>query len=98
MILVTLYELELKSIVNDLASNKSPGYDDISPKVIKAVIDSIHLPLCDIFYKSLQTGCFPDNLKIAKVVPIYKGDDKTLVNNYRPISVLSVFSKILEKI
>ena len=91
-------ELELKSIVNDLASNKSPGYDDISPTVIKAVIDSIHLPLCDIFNKSLQTGCFPDNLKIAKVVPIYKGDDKTLVNNYRPISVLPVFSKILEKI
>ena len=46
----------------------------------------------------MQTGCFPDNLKIAKVVPIYKGDDKTLANNHRPISVLPVFSKILEKI
>ena len=46
----------------------------------------------------MQTGCFPDNLKIAKVEPIYKGDDKTLVNNYRPISVLPVFSKIFEKI
>ena len=77
---------------------KSPGYDDISSKVIKAVIDSIHLPLCDIFNKSLQTGSFPDNLKIAKVVPIYKGDDKMLVNNDRPISVLPVFSKILETI
>ena len=77
---------------------KSPGFDDISPKVIKAVIVSIHLPLCDIFNKSLQTGCFSDNLTIAKVVPIYKGDDKTLVNNSRPISVLTVFSKIPEKI
>ena len=67
-------ELEINSIV----STKSPGYGDISPKVIKAVIDSIHLPLCDIFNKSLQTGYFPDNLKIAKVVPIYKGDDKRL--------------------
>ena len=78
---------------------KSPGYDHISPKVIKAVIDSIHLPLCDSFNKSLQTGCFPHNLKIAKVVSIYKGNDKTLVNNYRPISVLPVFcKKIFEKI
>ena len=51
-----------------------------------------------IFNKSLQTGCFPDNLKIAKVVPIYKGDDKTFVNNYRAIFVLPVFYKILEKI
>ena len=99
MILVTLYflvpptnELEIKSIVNDLVSTKSPGYDDISPKVIKALIDSMHLPLYDIFNKSFQTDCFPDNLKIAQVVPIYKGDDKTLVNNYRPISVLPVLN------
>ena len=46
----------------------------------------------------LQTGCFPDNLKISKIVPIYKGDDKTLVNNYIHISVLPVFSKIHEKL
>ena len=46
----------------------------------------------------MQTGYFLDNLKIATVVPIYKGDDKRLVNNYRPISVLPMFSKILEKI
>ena len=42
------------------------------------------------------TGTFPDKLKIAKIVPIYKSDDKLLVNNYRPISVLPFFSKILE--
>ena len=71
-------ELELKSIVNDLASNKSPGYDDISPKAIKAVIDSIHLPLCDIFNKSLQTGCFPDNLKLRRLYPFIKVMTKRL--------------------
>ena len=53
--LIPTNELEIKSVVNDLVSTKSPVYDDISPKVIKAVIDSIHLPLCDIFNKSLQT-------------------------------------------
>ena len=75
-------EHEIKRIINDLVSTKSPGYDDISPKVIKAVIDTIYLPLYDIFNKSLQTGCFPE----------------TLVNNYRPISVLPMFSNIVEKI
>ena len=43
------------------------------------------------------TGTFPDKLKIAKIVPIYKSDDKLLVNNYLPISVLPFFSKILER-
>ena len=52
-------KLEIKSIVNNLVSIKSPGHDDISPKVIKAVIDGIHQRLCDIFNKSLQTGLFP---------------------------------------
>ena len=45
---------------------------------------------------SLLTESFPDKLKIAKVIPFYKGDDKILQNNYRPISVLPAFSKILE--
>ena len=65
------FKLIVLYIINDLVSTKSPGYDDTSPKVITAVIDSIHLPLCDIFNKSLQIGCFPVNLKIAMV---YKGD------------------------
>ena len=51
-----------------------------------------------MFNKSLQTGWFSNNIKMAKVVPIYKGDDKTLVNIDRPSSVLPVFSKILEQI
>ena len=52
----------------------------------------------DIFKKSISSGIFPDKLKIAKVTPIFKSGDQSLVSNYRPISVLPVFSKLLERI
>lgn len=98
MFLQPVDSAELLSIVKCLESNKAAGHDDISPKVIKATIDVISQPLVDIFNNSLLAGVFPDDLKIAKVSPIFKADDKVLVSNYRPISVLPVFSKILEKL
>ena len=76
---------------NVIKSNKNAGYDSISPNVIKSIIKNIALPLCDAFNKSLWTGCFPDKLKVAKVIPLYKGDDKRLLNNYRPISAFQKF-------
>ena len=51
-----------------------------------------------IFNKSISDGMVPDDLKIAKIIPVYKSDDKKIVSNYRPISVLPAFSKILEKL
>ena len=51
-----------------------------------------------IFNKSFQEGCFPEILKIAKVIPVHKGDVTTDPSNYRPISLLSVFDKLLEKV
>ena len=48
--------------------------------------------------KSFETGVFPDSLKLAKVIPIYKSGDKTLLSSYRPISILNSFSKIFEKV
>ena len=59
---------------------------------------SVSHPLAQIFNKSLESGVFPDALKVAKVVPIHKSDDKMFINNYRPISILPIFSKIQEKI
>jgi hypothetical protein len=50
-----------------------------------------------VFNQSFETGIFQDKLKHAKVTPIYENDDKLAINNYRPISVLPFFSKIIEK-
>lgn len=89
---------EVMNYIKCLKSNKATGYDDISVTVIKAVANVICKPLADIFNVSLCSGVFPDDMKIAKISPIFKSDDTLLVSNYRPISVLPVFSKILEKI
>ena len=58
----------------------------------------ISAPLVDIINLSLLKGIFPDKLKIAKVIPVYKAEDPSLFVNYRPISLLPVFSKLFEKV
>ena len=65
---------------------------------MKAIGESIAEPLCKLVNKSICEGIFPDILKIAKVIPIYKSKEKCNVSNYRPISLLSSISKILEKV
>ena len=89
---------EILKICFILKYSKSAGFDHFSPKAIKVIIYIIAQPLCDIFNKSPSTGIFPSKLKIAKVTPIYKSEDRSKVNNYRPISVLPILSKIEEKI
>lgn len=98
MFLLPASDIEICNIVKSLSGNKAPGSDEVSASVLKSVIMSIVKPLTHVFNLSLRLGKFPNRLKIAKVVPIFKNDDKLLVCNYRPISVLSVFSKILEKL
>ena len=73
------------------------GHLEIPAKMFKIVLDLIAVPLCDIFNKCIEISYFPDLFKIARVVPIFKCNDPLLLNNYRPISLLSVFSKIFEK-
>jgi hypothetical protein len=89
---------ELNKLIKDLNSSKSPGLDNIGPSLIKESLHLIIEPLLFIYNLSLTTGIVPDKLKIAKVIPIYKKGEKNLTNNYRPISFLSVFDKLLEKI
>ena len=81
-----------------LQTNKSPGHDGISFNVIKNCFGSLSTPLLNIFNLSLEKGIFPDELKIASVTPIYKTGNENDFGNYRPISVLPCFSKILERI
>ena len=88
----------LKDVFFSLKINKGPGYHDISFNVLKKCFSSLCEPLKYLFNLSIEKGIFPDELKIAKVTPIYNADDKSDLSNYRPISVLSCFSKILERI
>ena len=66
--------------------------------MLKALCTSITYPLCHIFNASLSEGTFPDRMKIAEVIPLYKGKDMDLMINYRPILLLITLSKLLEKI
>ena len=84
---------EISNIIK-LLKVSSPGWDDISSKVVKSTSVLYLEPLVHIFNLSLQQGVFPSQLKIAKVIPLFKDGDKSLVNNYRPVSVLHLFSKI----
>ena len=86
------------NIVKAFKNHKAPGLDECSPKIIKAVIDLICKPLSHlpVFNLSISTGKFPDKMKLASITSIFKSRVKEQVSNYRPISVLSVFSKILE--
>ena len=81
-----------------MKTNKSPGYNHISFNTINNVFDFIVESLRYIFRNSLAQGIFPEEMKIAEITPTYKGGDKENIVNYRPISFLLYFSKILEKI
>lgn len=93
-----LTDEELYKALKTLKPNKSAGFDEINVNVVLQVIELIFKPLKFIYNLSLQCGIFPQNLKIAKVIPLYKKGDRTEVSNYRPISILPCFSKILERI
>ena len=81
-----------------LTNKKTPDHNGVSTSFIKQTLSSFINPLFHIFNLSLNTGIVPTQLKIAKVVPIFKAGDRACMDNYRPISLLSTFSKILEKI
>jgi hypothetical protein len=75
----------------------STDLDGVSTKLLKAVRAEIESPLAHIFNLSLTTGEFPHKLKASKVIPIHKAGDHTNSDNYRPITLVNAFSKILEK-
>jgi retron-type reverse transcriptase len=91
-------ENEIKNITKAFSSEKAAGYDNISMSIVKLTINYISRPLTHIVNLSLSQGFVPDEMKIAQVIPLYKAEDKSFVKNYRPISILPVFSKILEKV
>ena len=97
MCLEPVSETEIKKRISSLKSN-TPGYDMIGSALLKWCVDSISEPLSYVCNMSLQEGLFPDELKIANVIPLYKCDDPKLFNNYRPVSVLPSVSKVFARI
>ena len=75
-------------ILNNLKPKPSCGYDGISTKLLKTCKLEICKSVTLIINQTLSTGIFPDSLKVAKVIPLYKKGDKALFDNYRPISIL----------
>ena len=89
-------EYDIFTALSRLKKRKSFGPDCLHPRFIKDIAEEIVTPLTYIANLSIESGTFPTQLKIARIVPLYKGGDKKRATNYRPISLLSVFAKILE--
>ena len=83
-------------ITKNLDSTKAHGLDNISIKMIKIWGESITVPLKIIFEQSLKEKKFPEVWKKANIVPVHKKVDKDLIKNYRPVSLLPIFSKVYE--
>ena len=81
-----------------MKNKTSTGHDEFNTTFIKLIINVNVNPLVHIFNSSLKEGIFPTKMKIARVIPLHKGGDTNALGNYRPISILPTFSKILEKI
>ena len=81
-----------------MSKTKATGLDNISARLIRECADIILGPLYDLFNKSLMSGIFPDDWKCARVTPLFKQGESSDLNNYRPISVISVVAKVFERI
>ena len=97
VVLDHIEEIEVVRIINSL-NNSSPGWDCIPAKLAKRVLNYYIKPLTFLINQSFHDGIFPNELKLAKVIQIYKSGSTMELNNYRPISVLNIFSKIFERL
>ena len=89
---------EIKEIIKSLPWKNSSGYDEIPLRILKLSMPFITSPLTYLSNKSISKGTFPSRLKYSQIIPIFKKGNNTQLNNYRPISVLTSFSKIFEKL
>ena len=94
----TIVEERIDSIIRKMKNKKSSSFDNISNWLLKQIRPEITKPLTILVNLSLKNGYIPENYKLAKIVPLYKSGCKQTFGNYRPISLISVLSKILEKI
>ena len=95
-VVLEAHKVEIENLIDELEINKVTGYDEISCKILKILKHCTSHHLCNLYNEALTKGIFPDVLKIAKIVPLFKKGDRTNPLNYRPISLLSHVSNIFE--
>ena len=84
--------------LKELNASKSQGPDNLHPKLLLEAPEEIKNPLTEIFNKLLQEGTVPNDWKLANIIPLHKKGSKSSPKNYRPISLTSVASKLMEKL
>ena len=89
---------EIEAEITKLKSSKATGPFSIPVAILKILKTVVSKPLEVLFNASFETGIVPDNFKLANVIPVFKKGSQTCLSNYRPISLLSVFNKLLEKL
>jgi hypothetical protein len=98
MFLGPITPADILKIIMKMKSKTSLDCDGLSSKLIKSVDEGISIPLTHVINLSLVSGIVPNAMKFAKVIPIFKSGNANTFSNYRPISILPVVSKILEKV
>ena len=86
----------MQTVIQNLKES-SPGWDNIAPKIIKMTYEHFILPLTYIIHLSLTNGVFPGDLKIPKIIPLYKAKEKHVLNNYRTCISAPCFLKNYRK-
>ena len=85
-------------LVINAKSTQSKDHDQFDMCLVKKIIPHIVKPLAHICNTALMNGIFPDRMKIARLIPLFKSGDVKEFSNYRPVSIVSQFSKILQKV
>jgi hypothetical protein len=88
---------EITLIIKSLKTKNSSVYDEISTKLLKISVNYICSPITHICNKSISTGIFPERLKFSIIKSLFKKGDRAIPSNYRPISLLTAFSKVMGK-
>ena len=91
-------EQEVMNCMKQLNPKKSAGHDALSPRLIRLCMPALVGPLTTLYNKSISDACFPSLWKFAKVIALYKKNSRCIPDNYRPISLLSCFGKIFERL
>ena len=95
---IHIRKLEVKKLLNELKTCKSPGPDGLHPRLLHELANQVYLPLSKIFEASLKSNKIPKQWKIARVSAIHKKGNRKLASNYRPVSITSIVCRVLETI